>query len=228
MEDCPRHDFEENWGCRDELAFAPASMDEWTEVQFTFTATAETMYLIIKVRYDAPVEVNFIEVTDTGDRVTTVGRCKCPPIIEHGNSTSVALESSLLELNETDVTTCIVANCSSALARCEEDDACSTLFPQGLRGYPQDLWHLNSLWDCIDANCPIEASLETKRWIESPCLQDNCFAEIAACESDRECTIDASHPLRSAVLSCEAAKCTTVSPTTMPTYSPTIEPTLGI
>ena len=63
------------------------------------------------------------------------------------------------------------------------------------------------------------------RWIESKCMQDNCFGEIAACETNRKCAADENKGLRTAILECEEQNCITSAPTSQPTNAPTAVPT---
>jgi hypothetical protein len=223
VEDCPPTNLEEVWGCQIGRSAYPGVTEdgEWSMLKFDFTANVETSYLVIKVRYDVPIEVDYIEATDTGRTGEVKEGCACPSNFQGPAETEPVFSILPVEIN---VTTCIQENCAEPFARCQADDVCSRVFPKGLRAFDSS-WHLFGLWDCVDKNCPVLASLETKRWIESPCLQSECFAEIARCESDRECTVDEDHPLRLEVQACEMKNCVTMSPTSAPTTTPTISPT---
>jgi hypothetical protein len=167
VEDCPRHDLEEEWGCNGRGAF-PQESSVWSVVEFNFTAAADVSYLIFKVRYEAPVEIDFVEVDDTGVSAgLPAPGCECPVVtISNGdaNDNAGAADQQRQLYGEGAVTSCILANCTEPLQRCANDAVCSELFPQGLReasatsGFAQN--HLGNLWGCVDFYCPIEASLE--------------------------------------------------------------------
>jgi hypothetical protein len=146
--------------------------------------------------------------------------CECPSPRFKESSEPVALATG----QNISVTGCIVDMCVSDLSRCEADDVCALLFPQGLRALGDSIL-LQELWSCVDRHCPLETSKARSRWIESACMQNNCFAAIAACETNRECAATETDPLRDAITECEQQFCVTESPTPLPSTSPTTTPT---
>ena len=56
-------------------------------------------------------------------------------------------------------------------------------------------------------------------------MQAECFSELAACESNRQCALDPVHPLREKIMECETSHCLTSAPTAQPTAAPTAVPT---
>jgi hypothetical protein len=135
VEHCPRHNYEEVWGCNAERsAHVESGNTEWSTVEFNFTAVVEVSYLIFKVRFDAPLLIDTVSVTDTGRRQTFDSPCACPANLEgsgQGFQVEEGGESAPETVDSTSpIADCIRMNCVESWIRCEHDDVCAHLFPQ--------------------------------------------------------------------------------------------------
>ena len=185
-----------------------------------FAATSRVSYVVIKVKHGNHVEIDSISVTATGNVFEVDSACDCP--VKSMDDTG-----SLLLTNTTTFVACVVQNCKHELNGCNDDALCSFAFPQGLRVSSMDgsRYYLHELWSCVDSKCPLEGSASQSSWIESSCMQEHCFPEIAACEANRRCSGDLEHPLRQRVEECEVRHCVTAAPTAEPSHAPTVSPT---
>lgn len=107
-------------------------------VEFDFTATADLSYLIVKVQFDAPVEINAINVTRTENPLQDIlPSCACDvdPAVgadsgEDDSSNDEEAGSQDVEVFEGSKAECIKYNCDEQLTRCAGDDVCARLFPK--------------------------------------------------------------------------------------------------
>ncbi len=138
VEHCPRHSQEKAWGCtRERSAYLEPGNNEWTTLDFEFTAVVEVSYLVFKVRFDAPLLVDAVSVTDTGRRESHFDSpCDCLADVLPGSpGEGIQVEEGKGEEPSTagsrsPVADCVRLNCVEFLTRCESDDVCAHLFPQ--------------------------------------------------------------------------------------------------